>query len=404
MHGRYSLFPILLTYFLDTFGLAMVFPIFTPLILSTQNGFLSPATSDFQRTVLLGILIAVFPFAQFFGAPFLGELSDQVGRKKTLLISIGGAFLGYVLSGVGIHLTDFSLLIIGRTWTGLFAGNLTICFASIADISHNEQQRAKNFGLIGAMGGLSFLAAMMISGILNMFNPAFPFWMTAFLAILNLLSVYLLFHESHPIKKQEKLHLFRGFRDVATAFKVEQLRKVYLVYFFFMTAWSSTMQFLPTMLIEHYQASEWTQTLVLIMIGFLWSAMNLFLNRILATHYTPLQTLKVSLFFLSGLLVATLSAENLSFFLLLFFFTSCFGALAWTNANTAASISAPEKVQGAILGINQSIGSLATICGPTLGGILAGINPHLVFLFSGLASLAAALFLYQTNGKHFKSN
>ncbi len=379
----------------------MVFPIFTPLILSTQNNLLPEATPDFQRTLLLGILVAVFPFAQFFGAPLLGELSDRMGRKKILLISIGGAFLGYIVSAISIHINYFPLLLIGRIWTGLFAGNLTICFASIADMSHDEHQRAKNFGLIGAMGGLSFLAAMMTSGILNLFNPTFPFWMTGFLSLLNLLSVYLFFHESHPPKKQEKLHLVRGFRDVLTAFKVEQLRKVYLVYFFFMTAWSSTMQFLPTMLIEQYEATKWMQTLVLITIGIIWSAMNFFLNRTLALYYTPFQTLRVSLFFLAGLLMVTLSAENLPFFLLLFLPASCFGALAWTNANTAVSISAPEKVQGGILGINQSIGSLATICGPILGGILAGINPHLVFLFSSLASLAAALFLYQRNQKGF---
>lgn len=399
MLHRYPLFPVLLTYFLDTFGLAIVYPIFTPLLLSSTAGFVQPEASVLERTILLGFLVSAFPFAQFFGSPLLGELSDRKGRKKILIFSIFGTAIGYAISAVAILANHLIILFLGRIWTGLFAGNLTICLASIADMSHNEHLRARNFGFVGACGGLSFLLAIMMGGTLSLFSPSIPFWITSGLSFINLLSVYFLFQETHPPKADEKLNLVRGIQDLKQALTTKHLKNVYFIYFFFMAAWSTSMQFLPTMLIEHFKSPPIAITYILVATGVVWSVMNLFINRIMAKKFMPPQTLKISLFFLAGFLFSTLFVESFSWFFVLFICAACFGALAWTNSIATVSIKAPLKIQGSILGINQSVGALAVIFGPSFGGVLAGFNPHLVFLFSSLASLAGAILLIKERQK-----
>lgn len=79
------LLPVFLTYFIDNFGLAIIYPIFTPLFLKPHYELFSTEVPTIYKTILLGLLIATFPIAQFFGAPIIGGMSDRVGRKRYFL-------------------------------------------------------------------------------------------------------------------------------------------------------------------------------------------------------------------------------------------------------------------------------------------------------------------------------
>ena len=108
------------------------------------------------------ILMAVYSFAQFFSAPLWGRLSDKHGRRPILLISLAGTALGYVwLAGA----PDLGSLYLARAWGGIMAGSISCAFASMADIT-SENDRAKGMGLIGAAFGLGFIAGPAIGGIL----------------------------------------------------------------------------------------------------------------------------------------------------------------------------------------------------------------------------------------------
>ncbi len=120
------LFPVYLTFFLDSFGIGMIYPLFTPLLLFPEYHILSTSISILRKTILLGLLISAFPFAQFFGAPLIGAISDRLGRKKCFLITVSATGIGYFITGLGIILGLLPLMFIGRLWTGFFAGNLTL--------------------------------------------------------------------------------------------------------------------------------------------------------------------------------------------------------------------------------------------------------------------------------------
>jgi DHA1 family tetracycline resistance protein-like MFS transporter len=395
-----SLFPVLLTYFLDNFGLAIIFPIFTPLIINSSS-IISVATPLYERTVFLGLLIAAFPLAQFFGAPLIGQFSDRFGRKRAFFITILGVAIGYTFTSVSIMTVSLTGLFISRFFTGFFAGNLTLCLAAIADMSPDDESRAKNFGQIGAIGGLSFIIAIAFGGLLSdprisaYFNPSFPFWITALLSFVNLICMILLFHETHSSAKKTGHNPFKGIHNIVVGLQIKELRVIYVVNFLFMFAWVASMQFLPSFLILDYKLEIGGVTLCLMAVGVLWSLTNLFINRILARSFFPGRTLLIALLATSLLLLFLLFSHSLTLFLLFFLPAVCCASLCWTNGIATVSLKAPASIQGSILGINQSMGSVASMLSPILGGLLMGINKHALYLCSGAIAFLAFSLLYK---------
>lgn len=398
---KYALYPILITYFLDNFGLAVIYPIFSPLFLHAEFGLLPTDATYFQRTILFGFLISTFPLAQFFGAPLIGEFSDRFGRKKAFYITILGTGIGYCFTAVSIQYSWLVLLYISRFWTGFFAGNLAICLAAVSDMSLDEKTRAKNYGLVGGIGGLSFIIAILAGGSLadpkhhDLFAPSMPFWLIFFLSLVNITLMALLFKESHVTQtKKKKLHPIEGIHHILSIIKIKKLKIAYLVFFFFMVSWVTSMQFLPTYLIHIFSADATVILWTFVGIGAVWALANLFINRFLSYRYFPFSTLKTCLLILGVFLLLTLFPEQQTFFLITIFGAVFCAALSWTNCLTVVSFSASNAIQGSILGINQSIGAMASIFGPTIGGLLGGVNTHLVYAFTGLSCLIAFAILF----------
>jgi len=395
---RLPLLPIFYTFFLDNFGLSIVYPIFTPLFLQPELGILPMDTPSSTRTLLLGFLISSFSFAQLFGAPLIGELSDRIGRKRAFYTTILGTTVGYFLTALSIMFQNLFLLFTSRLLAGFFAGNQALCLAAIADIRQEEHVRTKNFGFLGSAGGLSFIVGILLGGLLsnssksNPFLVASPFWMICILSIINFFLMKYFFKESFSAEKKSSFHFFKGVRDIAHAFKNARLRFLYLTYFFFVIAWITSMQFFPTFVILHFHASPFFLTFLLSAIGFLWFFTNFFINRPLASRLRPEQTINGALILLSTFLFLCLFSDQLSLFFLFFALAACMAALSWTNILASVSLNASKDSQGCTLGINQSIGASAAILGPSIGGALAGFHESLVYLFTVLASFAAFFF------------
>jgi MFS family permease len=388
---RRSLFPVFLTYFLDNFGLAIIYPIFTPLFLEHHHLFTGASPSYLERTLFLGLLIGTFPLAQFFSAPLIGQFSDRFGRKRAFFITILGTSIGYTMTAMSLMAESLPILFFSRFFTGIFAGNLTLCLAAVADMSPDEASRTRNFGQIASIGGLSFIVAIGFGGLLSHpsfgahFDPSIPLWITACLGYLNLYCMLRLFKESHPSKPHPGFNPFKGIHNLTLGIQNNTLRSIYCVNFFFMLAWVSSMQFLPAFFIKEFSFTIGNITLALMAVGFLWSFTNLIINPQLARRLFPGKTLLSCLIALSLLLLFTTLTHHPATFFPLFYLAVTLASLCWTNGLATISLSAPAEIQGSILGINQSMTSIAAITAPLIGGLVEGINPHAVFLFSGIS-------------------
>lgn len=392
----FSIGTIFFTVFLDLLGLGIIIPILPALLLDPINGIL-PITYTFSnRSILFGFLIAAYPLAQFFGAPILGTLADQKGRKRILLISLLGTVVGYVIFIIGILTSDIYLLFLGRIVDGFTGGNISIAQSAIADVS-TEETKSKNFGLIGMAFGLGFIIGPYIGGklsdssIVSWFNYATPFILTIVLAIINVLLVARNFPETLHIKKGTKVSLFTGFKNIKKAFSFKNLRVMFLVVFLLTVGFNFFTQFFQVFL---YGKFKFTQSQVgdfFAYMGF-WIAISQgAILRPLSKKFKPAKILRYSIILLALSFPFLLIPHDRVWLYLVVPFIAIFQGLNQPNGIAIISNLVDKDKQGEILGINQSISSIAQAVPPIIAGFVTSVNLNIPTWFAAGATLLAWL-------------
>lgn len=166
---------ILGTIFIDAVGFGIIMPVL-PQLLMDVGGLTLPQAIDLGTWI--GLMMAV---ATFIAAPVLGNLSDRFGRRPVLLFSLAGLAVDYLLLAV---VQTIPLLFFARILSGIFGGSFAPAQAAIADITVPEE-RARNFGLVGAAFGVGFVAGPAIGGLLGELGPRAPFLAAAGLSAVN---------------------------------------------------------------------------------------------------------------------------------------------------------------------------------------------------------------------------
>jgi MFS family permease len=183
-----SVLVIFLTVFIDLIGFGIVLPQL-PLYAKSYQA------SGFE----LGLIMASFSAMQFIFAPWWGQLSDRMGRRPVLLISIAGSVVAYAWFAIATRFsgaTALWMIIASRTFAGVCGANITVAQAYIADISPPEQ-RSKRMGLIGMAFGLGFIFGPWIGGrSADWFGEGGPGWVAGALCAVNLLLAFFILPES----------------------------------------------------------------------------------------------------------------------------------------------------------------------------------------------------------------
>lgn len=402
MHLRRSFLSVLFTFFIDNLGWSIVFPILAPLFLDTQAHFFAKHATFYERTILLGFFLAAFPLAQFFGSPLLGEWADRHGRKKALLVSLFLIFVGNLLTAWSIHIRHLPLLFIGRIVTGLFSGNLSVCMATIADLSPDEKAKVKNFGYLSVLGGFSFIFGAFLGGkladpeISQLFNPAFPIWIASGLTFLNFLFVLFSFKETLLHKKREKIDFFESVHNIQMALKTENIKTFYIIYFLFLFAWSLLFQLLPVLVVEKFNFNASAISNLAVFMGICWTIGAGFVNKILVKYFSPKIILHFTLWAFSVFCISVAFPTQLLWVGLILGGSLLIGGAAWPLCTGAISNLASKEIQGKILGISQSMQSLAMALSPIIGGLAYDKGgSFLPFLIASIASVISAILYFR---------
>ena len=399
--SKRSFLALLFVTTMDNFGFGLVIVMFAPLLLTPEYHFLKADTSLAMRNIYLGILFAAYPLTQLFGAPILGDYADIAGRKKALYITIIGVVAGFLFSGVASLMYSYPLLLISRLFSGFFAGNLSICLAAIADLSPTESLRARNFGWMAVMWGVSWPIAMLVGGYLSdpkasrFFNPALPFWITAFVTLLALFAVIKYYTETHERQKGVKCDFLKGLRHVAFALKQKQIRPYFLTILLWTLGWGLSLQWFASYSILKFDATQQAISWSLVGQGALWMAGGTFLNPLLLKRYTSLPVALIGLSFAGVLLFFTLIPTNFWIFSFIYWISAMFVSFGFSNAMNLASINAPEGIQGKVMGLSQSMMSFGWMIVPLIGGFVGGKAAFLFYPLAGLLVLLASLVLFR---------
>lgn len=182
---------IMLTVLIDMMAIGLIIPVLPALVGSFTQ---TPA----EQALALGLVAFAFGIANFFGSPILGALSDRYGRRPVLLLGFCGLGLNFFATALS---TALWMLVTVRLVGGAMQSNAAVANAYVADITPPEQ-RAKRFGLLGAMFGLGFILGPVIGGLLGAIDLHLPFFVAGGLAMLNLLYGYFVLPESLPPERR----------------------------------------------------------------------------------------------------------------------------------------------------------------------------------------------------------
>jgi DHA1 family tetracycline resistance protein-like MFS transporter len=387
---RNPILAVFITVFIDMLGVGIIIPIFAPLIVRNEYGLMPLATSEATRNLTYGILSATFAIFQFFGAPILGGLADKYGRKKILRFSLLGTFVGYVLFALAVHYRLLWLVFIARALPGFMGGNISIVLASLADIS-DPKDRAKNFGLVGMAFGLGFILGPFIGGTLGKIDLALPLWCTAALTLLNIVLVIIQFPETFVPSGNGTVSLLTGIRNVKRALKMKELDVVFLTLFLQAFGFSFFMQFFQVYLIKQY---DFSQVQIGQMFGYIgiWIAITQGgITRLVSKRFSSPQILQVTLLGLSLSLWLILGPSALWMLFVTQPLVALFQGLSQPNLTSIVSVLTPKDTQGEILGIQQSVQSLAFAIPPIIAGVVVSIDVRLPIFLAGLSIFIAWL-------------
>ncbi len=396
-----SFFAVLFTYFIDNLGWAIVFPILAPLFLDPDNVLFPPDISLTGRTLAFGLFLAVYSFGQFLGAPLLGEFADRAGRKKALLLSILCSTAGYMFSALAVQGQSLVLLFISRFITGLFSGNVSVCLASITDMSRNEIAKIKNFGYISVLGGISFILGSFLggqfsdTGISLYFSPALPFWIGCGLNFINLILLFFLFVETQDGSKDKRYDLLEGVHNVEEALRIKKLKIIFIVYFMFILGWTILFQFAPMLLVKKFVLSNSKIGMVASIMGVCWAGGAYFANKFLSRRFDSGRILEFCLIGFVVLCGAVVLPQHVTEVVILLGLCIFIGGAAWPICTGIISGLAKRQGQGKILGVGQSVQSLAMAIGPIVGGFAANWHGYLPFAIASFACLGSAILYFR---------
>lgn len=393
-----SLLLIFTVAFIDTLGVGLVYPMFASMIYRGDCLILPADTSMAVRGTCLGILLATMPIVQFFSAPFLGMLSDQKGRKRVLLPGLGMGVVGYFIAILGIVFESFPLLLISRMFVGVSGGTAAVVSASLADISTTDE-KAKNFGLFNMAFGLGFTAGPFIGGLLsditfNFIKPyVLPFVVAGLAVLANLIMIQLFFQETFTPKATVPLSLKQGLYNIKRAFSMKDLRTTFIAIFFACIGWSFYWEFAPVTWISMYQFSTAAIGSLYAYGALIYAVSCGLLIRPIVDRFSNQAIFSASQFILSlsiGVLLFHQDVQWLWFYIALQQFAV---ALFWPTASAAISNSVDESMQGEILGILQSVDSMAFAIGPLLAGPLLAFSPAMPLIIGSWSILIAGIIL-----------
>ncbi len=386
--------------FLDFMGLGVVVAIFPHLLL--DGNILPYNLGHSTRLTILGLFLAVYPLGQFFGAAILGKMSDIYGRRRLMILTLFGTFIGFMLSALSIIEQSAILLLVSRIMAGIFAGNVAIAQAGMTDISA-DNEKAKNITLIQVAMGLAWVFGPPLGGwlsIVSLFHMSG--FVTSFLfmsLLLLLLTLYTIFFFKETLanpKTHEKIHVFSGILQIIEAFMHKNLRVPFLSWGVFVAGWWLFEAFLPVYLLKKFNFSSGEIGNFLASMGATYALFQyIVVNRVIK-KIAPESLVK------KALLVSVLSILCLAFVnnvvqlhIVITLFVTSMGFVLPGLITSISNLAAKEK-QGEVMGNISSIQALATVLMMMLGGYIDSFGITIT-IFGGAFLMFLSWLLFVIN-------
>jgi DHA1 family tetracycline resistance protein-like MFS transporter len=375
-----SLLTIFLVVFIDLVGFGIVIPILP--YYASQYG-----ASAWQ----LGWLMTVYSLMQFLVSPLWGRLSDRIGRRPVLMVSIFGTAVSMVMLGFAPSLL---WLFIARTFAGICAANISTAYAYIADVTTDEN-RAKGMGMIGAAFGLGFIFGPAIGGVLSRYGYSMPMFFGAGLAVINLVFAFFKLEEPPLSAEVRSAHRAKRFDFKSISSVLSDPRTRLAIGLFFLVTFAVTQMevifaiYLNSLFgLNAQQAGELLAVMGIVMVGIQGGAIGK-----LAKRFGEPRLIVFGCGVCSLALFGFGSFNVLAWIVVALCFLALGHGVLHPSLSSLASKGAGADRRGATMGVFQSAGSLARVVGPPCAGFLYDQWSRPAPFFAGSVVLALAFLL-----------
>jgi DHA1 family tetracycline resistance protein-like MFS transporter len=375
---------ILVTLLIDTIGFGIIIPVMPNLIQELTSGTLSEAAS------YSGWLISSYAIVQFFCAPIVGGLSDRFGRRPVLLAALFGFAVDYTFLAFA---PSIGWLFVGRLVAGIMGASFTTAAAYIGDISTSEN-RAQNFGMIGAAFGLGFIIGPLMGGLLGDLGTRVPFMAAGGLTLVNFLYGYFVLPESLKPENRRKFEWKRAnpVGTLVSLFKYKTVAGLFIAVGLLYLAAHAVQSNWAFFTIERF---NWTTAQIgisLTVVGVVTAAVQGYLIRLLIPKLGTRRSVYIGLaLYTTGLLLFAFATQG--WMMYAFTVIYCFGGIAGPALQGLMSGIVPPNAQGELQGGFTSMMAMTAIVGPPLmNGLFAYFTgPEAPEYFPGSAMLLGAV-------------
>jgi predicted MFS family arabinose efflux permease len=272
--------------------------------------------------------------------------------------------------------------------------------ASIADLSVDEKSKIKNFSYISILAGFAFIIGPYIGGkfsdrtIYSWFSAAVPLQMAAVLSLINFFFLLFFFHETTSHHKNVKFDVLESIRNISQALHIKKLKTIYVIYFLYLFAWVILMQFTPVLVIEKFQFTNSEIGNMAAFMGICWVAGSFLVQKEIFKSYS-FRVLEIVLLIFTACCFFVIFPRSMWATIFMVSLAMFICGIAWPICTGIISNMATQKMQGKIMGISQSMQSLAMTIGPIIGGFVVHFSKELTFVSAGIASLIASIIYFR---------
>ncbi len=374
---------ILVAAVLDVMAMGIIIPVLPPLIEQF-------AGSTRAAGIWNGVLVALWATMQLLCSPIIGALSDQYGRRPTLLLSTAGLTVDWVLMALAPNLW---WLVVGRMLGGITSASFTAIYAYMADVTPPED-RARAYGWVGSAFSLGFVAGPVVGGVLGEWGPRAPFWAAAVLSGVAFLYGWLVLPESLPAERRmpfawSRANSFGALRLLRSHAELSGLAMTNFLLHFAHHVFSTVFVLYAA---HRYGWGPFQVGMLLALVGVLEMCVQGLLVGPLVRRFGD-RAVMVAGLATGAVGIAAMGAAPNGVWFTAAMFPNALWALAMPTLQAQMTRRVSEREQGQLQGANMSVASLAGIASPLFFGWIYGLSavslPGLSFFIASTILLCA---------------